>query len=238
MSGWGAGPGWGVGMVRMGTAVLTTNVLSLPGVDGNFIATPDSPANSITSDIDMVMRVALADWTVQQEFANKFVSGGNRSWHWFVLSGGAIGFVGSDDGSSTAFVSSPVTGFAPGSAHWVRFTWRNSDNRAQFFTSDDDTNDPAAVTWTQLGTDQTMSLTGLHDGAAELIVGHGARFDIPSLKMTGYLYYFELRNGIGGAVAQSFDPTVVTPTGTRLPAAVAAGGPWTINGSNWDWAAV
>jgi hypothetical protein len=232
------GVGWGVGMIRMGTAVLTTNVLSMPGATDNLVSTPDSAANSITSDIDMVIRVALADWTVQQEFANKFVSGGNRAWHWFVLSGGAIGFVGSDDGSSTAFVSSPATGFAAGTPHWVRFTWRNSDNRAQFFTSDDDTNDPGAVTWTQLGTDQTLSLTGLYNSSVELIVGHGARFDIPSLKITGDLYYFELRNGIGGTPGQIFDATAVTRIGFQDPSTVTAGGPWTVEGSDWDWAAV
>lgn len=229
--------GWAVGVVRMDLA--TINTLYLFGSAG-YVSTPDAPANSITGDIDIVVRVSLADWAQQQALAAKYVpSGGNRAWQFLVRTGGTLQLTGSQDGSSQdAAISSTSTGFSAGTTHWVRVTWRNSDNRTQFFTSNDDVNDPAAVTWTQLGTDQTLNLTGLYDASVPVLLGISNPTDIPNLQMAGSIYYFELRNGIGGTVVQSFDPGEVVPVGTRDPSTVSAGGPWTINGTNWDWAAV
>jgi hypothetical protein len=48
--------------VPAGTAT-TNNYLALGGIAGNYASTPDSVANSITGDIDIRTKVALADWT-------------------------------------------------------------------------------------------------------------------------------------------------------------------------------
>ena len=207
------------------TAPATVNVFSQNGTAGNYTSTPDSAGNSITSDIDIRVKAAAADWTPAGTQVLMAKWNVERSWL-FVIDPSALRVSISENGStSTAASSSANTGFVDGTAHWVRVTWRNSDNRVQFFTSEDGTS------WTQLGTDQTISLTGIFNSSEAVYIG-----GLPaSSTFNGYIHKAELRNGIDGTVVQSFDATAVTKLGTRNPSSVAAGGPWTMTGSAWDW---
>lgn len=224
------GVGWGVGMIRMGTPF--SNALDLPGTSVNYASTPDSPANSISGDIDMLARIAAADWTPSpdQALMAKVNPLGATSWGFYILGTGALYFQFDTSATGGFSATSTVgTGFANGSDHWVRVTRRVSDGRVQFFTSSD------GASWTQLGTDAIAGVGAtIFDTNAPVTIGARGDGGVP---FAGIVYYAELRDGIGGTVIHSFDPAAVTKIGIRNPATVAAGGPWTMVGSTWDWVA-
>jgi hypothetical protein len=217
---------------------MSRNALALDGeitVAGNYATTPDSVATSVTSDIDIRVEVALADWTPViegiQGLLGKWAGTGNESYRFYVTPAGTLKFdITSDGGTAIPAESTVATGFADGSTHWVRVTWLNSANRCQFFTSSD------GVSWTQLGADVTQAAPGIYDSTTALVVGAmDAGF---GFWITGYLFHAEVRDGINGTVVASFDATAVTRIGPRNPSTVAAGGPWTILGESWQWVEV
>ena len=219
-------------MAGRGAAPAITNVLSLPGASGEYVSTPDTPGNSITGDIDIRMWLALDSWVTDYWLLSRWgvFASGQLGWSFAMLGGGALQLNVSDDGTSGGSSQSSVaTGFTAGSAHWIRCTWRTSDGRLQFFTSED------GAAWTQLGSNATLSKTGIFDTNAAVEIGSALGGTV--LPVAGKIYYAEFRNGIGGTIVHSFDATAVTKIGTRNPSTVSAGGPWTINGSAWDWAA-
>lgn len=222
---------------RGASAPTTVTVLTLPGTSGNYGSTPDSAANSITSDIDIRVHLSMAAW-IPAEFKgliSKWGAAGSRAYRVFVDTSGFLGLSMSGDGSANAsVVSSAATGFTNGTAHWVRVTWRNSDNRVQFFTSED------GSSWTQLGTDQTLAFTGIHDNASPLAIGAFSSVSTTTNLVAGTVYYADVRNGIDGAAAATFDPSAVTKLGTRNPTSFvsATGETWTMTGSAWDWVTV
>lgn len=209
--------------------------LDLPGTNGNYASTPDSVGASITSDFDMRMKLSMDNWATVQGFAAQYGGAGDRGWR-FYAAGGQIQIDGSADGTAiTGALSSAATGFSAGSVNWIRVTWRNSDNRCQFFTSAG-SGDPS---WVQLGTDQTLNLTGIFDSTAAIVLGAAASAG-NSLMLAGNIYYFELRNGIDGPVVAKFNANAVTRTATRTPTTLVSstGETWTVNGSAWDWVIV
>lgn len=212
----------------------TVTVLTLPGTAGNYVSTPDSAANSITSDIDMRAKVARANWTAAttETITAKFSTAGLRSWRWDFRSSGTMRLLLYPDGSTTSVgaTSTASLSYTAGTAHWVRVTWRNSDDRTQFLMSDDGTS------WTQLGADVTMSATGIFNSSSPVEIGGGPEVS-PS---TATIYYVDIRSSIDGSPVAKFDPSAVVILGTRNPTTVIAstGETWTVNGSAWDWATV
>lgn len=206
----------------------------LTAVSGEYISTPDTAANSITSDIDIVWRGSLTDWTaVSQGFANKYGGAGQRSWRFFTTTGGAIRLDISGDGTTPiTATSSAAPSFGAGVVGWVRATWNNTSNVVQFFTAPDaDTPE-----WVQLGTDQSINLTGIFNSTSTVSLGCTIASGTAG-NINGTIHYFELRSSIGGAAVNVFDPSEVEIIGTRDPSTVLAstGETWTLNGSAWDW---
>lgn len=232
---------WRVGQVRMDEAEALATALHLPGTAGtslDYASTPDSVANSIVSDIDIRAKAALSDWSAgsisggtggQYFLAKMSNSSGDRSFA-FANIEGKLQFRASSTGIAVVeAVSTAAHGFSATSPHWVRVTWRNSDDRTQFFTSTD------GSSWTQLGADVTLALSGIANTGTAVTVGGSDGTPALFGQLVGDIYYAELRDGIGGTVVQSFDPTAVTILGVRDPSSVTAGGPWTMLGSLWDW---
>lgn len=182
------------------TAYLNQH-LALDGTSGTRASTPDSAALSITSDIDVRVRVAPTDWTpaAEETFVAKWVSG-QRSWLFSLFTTGRLRLRLSSDGTSIVSADSSVgSGFVDASTHWVRVTWRNSDDRVQFFTSED------GVTWSQLGTDKSLAVSAIFDSTSAVEIGSTDNGTL--LRYTGKVFAVEVRNGIDGAVVAnpSFD---------------------------------
>jgi hypothetical protein len=227
------------------TAPATSNTFYIPASSGANASTPDSAGNSIVGDIDIRVRVAMADWTPgagSSTFLAKYAASPQRSYWFYMSSTNFLGLRWSATGVTQLQQQATAnTSFVDGSVHWIRVTL-DVDNGAiqhevKFWKSDDATNDPTAVTWTQLGaTVTTAGVTSIFNSTTPVRVGaNDASTGAPPTDLS--VYYAEVRNGIGGTVAQSFDATAVTRIGTRDPASVAAGGPWTMNGATWDWVA-
>lgn len=236
---------WRVGQIRMdiarNTALYIPGLWTPPAGNGNYASTPDSAANSIVGDIDIRVDVAMDDWTpVGFEFGGTWAAKangvGNRSWL-FDMGGGdglwRFNYYPSTAPDGTGVFSNASPGFADGARRWVRVTRRSSTGVIRFYTSAD------GLTWTQLGSDRVTPAETMYDSTAPVTLGDYAQppdyIGVDPIK--GKIFRAEIRDGIGGTVVNSFDATVIAPTGTRSPNTVSAGGPWTIVGSDWDWVA-
>jgi hypothetical protein len=171
----------------------------LPGVNGNYLSSPDSVAVSNTGDIDLRCRMALDLWspTSQLDFFSKWASVSQASWTFYLINTQTdkLNFAISTTGSNSLGVTSSVgTGFSAAALRWVRVTRRQSDGRVQFFTSSTNTNDPSAVSWIQLGTDQTLSSgSAMFDSTSIIEIGSVLT---GTLSPSGKYYRMQVRNNI------------------------------------------
>jgi hypothetical protein len=226
--------------------VASSSYLTLPGVAGQYASAADSVALSITSDVDIRAYVAPDDWTptsVQSLVSKWEITGNLRSYALDLDTTGKLAFIsssGGTSGTSANTLSSAATGFTDGTGHWVRATWRNSDNRVQFFTSND-ASSVTSPTWTQLGTDQSWSSTGIFDSTAKLEVG--SRNTGTAQPLAGKVYRAQVRSNVaddGTGIQLDADFTTVTVTTSRAPTTFTEGSSnaatVTINGTAaWSW---
>jgi hypothetical protein len=200
-----------------------TNYLYLPGVLGNYALTPDAPALNITGDMEIVVRVALADWTAatSQGFVAKFdgPTGAGRAYvlRTFAATAGTIEFLWFDSGTATfrSFVSDAPVPFSADGAGWLRFTF-DADNGAagctgRFFVANDQATEPTS--WTQLGTDRVLATTAtISTGSFPVVMGS----DSTGVRaITGKFYRAIIRNGIGGTVVFDADFTTGITSGSQ-----------------------
>ena len=177
----------------------TNGFLYLSGGSGNYASTPDSPALSMTGDIDVRCKVALDSWAsgTAQTLISKFVFSTPNASYWFGMDGtGRFQFSTSPDGASGTVInsfSSSVTGFTAGSLRWCRATLQANDgaghNIVKFYTSNDGSN------WTQFGS--TVTNTGatlIYDSTAPLEIGSDNIGT--NVLATGKFYNAQVRNNI------------------------------------------
>lgn len=190
------------------------NILRMTGVSGNYISTPDTPANSVIGDIDIRAKVSLDKWmpSTSMSLVSKWPAAGNRAWTFLVDSTtGLLRFAWSADG--TAVTGNKTSSVAPtvvdGATLWVRVTLLASTGQATFYTSAD------GLTWSQLGSlPSATGATSIFDSTATLNIG--AEQSTTTL-FAGYIYYAEVRSGINGPVVAAFDPSTAGVTGDRTP---------------------
>lgn len=199
----------------------------LPGGAGNYFNTPDIVGNSITGDIDIRVKARLTDWTpaaANTLIAKDGESAGARAWYFIVgAPTGVLQFVYSNDGTATrTATSSAATGITDGAIKWVRATYVTSTGKVNFYMSDD------AVTWTAIGTEQTLTSGAIADTGNAVTVGAkgGAGNTAPT---TGTIYRAQVYAGISGALAVDFNPNNYV-TGTTFVSAIT-GETWTVSGT-------
>ena len=189
-----------------------------PGGVSNNMSTPDSAAVSITGDIDIRIRSATL-WTTGERFAflAKATSLSLDGYLFEIERSGVSNdlVLKWDDGSvlqtanSTVEISTVLSG---SELAWVRVTMDvdngASDSEVKFYWSTDDTDDPDAVSWTQLGATVLLgSTTSIEDGGDPLKIGLvGGSGD----SYIGDMYRAVLYNGIDGTIA--FDAVVADAT--------------------------
>jgi len=216
---------------------------NFPGGFNDFIQAPDSAALSITGDIDLRARIAPTTWLATQALIAKTAAGaGQRSYELFLTAAGKIQLILYGDGTNFSIAtSSAAVSFSAGQEGWVRATWRQSDNRVQFFTAAAGSGPTGG--FTQLGTDQTLSatITSIFDGTSSVRLGIDET--IPGHNFIGKFFEAQIRNGLGGvtdsaSVVARFDATIVPVTGAQTPLSVTQEGTtWTANvTAGWSWA--
>lgn len=176
-----------------------TSYLWFPGSSGNGLTTPDSDPLDLSTGIEFVARAAAGAWkpSTSNVLLSKF------SAYEMVLSNSNLQLT---VGAASYFSTAPSS-LADGSAGWLKFTWRSSDGRIQFFQAADQSSEPA--TWTQVGTDVVGPTTPIAANSAGL--GIGARNN-GTFPYQGTLSRLILRNGIGGTTVLDID-TAVNPLG-------------------------
>jgi hypothetical protein len=197
----------------------------LPGIASTKFQTPDSPASRVTGDIDVRAFVALVSWAsgatqgVLRKWYNS-VPAVTRNYELRVDSAGTLGFISTADGVTQRIATSSVaTGFAAGTAHWIRATRVAATGTVTFYTSDD------GLTWTQLGTTVATTAGGIvsSDGVVDVgVSGAGGDF-----YMVGTIYQACVYNGIGGTLAVCFTANDWTSGGTFVSS--STGETWALN---------
>lgn len=187
-------------------------------VGGGWVQTPDSAGLSIEDNLDLRIRCALDDWapSSRQVFLAKSTGGEEWSFHTASDGSGLLELVWVNVSATTSIEQSSVaTGFAHSSTHWVRV--RRSGTSVTFYTSDDDTNDHTAVSWTQLGSTQTT-----------------ASGDIDSTISTHVTVGASRTNGDDPIRGFVFAAAVVEDSTTRADPTFTSSGEWTVGENGGD----
>lgn len=188
-----------------------------PGYVQNTSGRLSYAAASITGDLDVRYKAAMADWTpsAAQIFAAKTDGSTTTAWGWafYISSTGTLALIVTPDGqfaSRTTYVSSASVPFTDGNTGWVRVTYdadNGSGNAAvTFYTSTD------GSSWTQLGVGRTGPVGNIYDNAA-VPYTLGAYSNLNANNMVGDILYAEIRNGIGGTNVVPTDPSSWTLQG-------------------------
>jgi hypothetical protein len=215
--------------------------LNLPGASGDKADTPDHADFAIAGDIDIRVLAAATDWTptgdnvlIAQDAASP-----NRGWFLTVRSSdGVLVWRWSVAGTAVTTVNATVAPtISNGEPLWVRVTFDVDNGSAQketkFYTSTDPlSTDPAAVTWTQLGTTVTSAgVTSLFNSNA--LPTLGADQDLN--RWTGTIYYAEVRNGIGGTIVTNPDFRTRVQYTSDTSLTDTSGKVWTVRGAaSWS----
>ncbi len=168
-----------------------TNALVLNGVAGNYGSSPSSAALQITGDIDLRALIAKNSITGGNTgtILAKEQTASTRSYRLEIISTGFLSITLSADGSASPSATSSVI-FPSGNfgVLWARATWRQSDGRVQFFTSSDN------ISWTQLGTDQSLVIASINANNSQVEIG--SRAAGTANVMLGNIYRAQIRSNI------------------------------------------
>ncbi len=213
---------------------LESGVALLTGTIGDHLSTPDSAAASITGNIDIRWRVALADYTpaALEQMVSKLLVNTNRAYRVFLNTDGTLALQTSADGSAILTnTATAATGVTDGTVAWFKVTLDINDgagNRVvEFFKSSENVLDSDdVVIWTQIGTTVTTAgATTINDGSEDLVIGANPGASSP---LTGKVYRAQIYDVIGGSDAKvDFDPTKATVNTATF---TSGGVVWTANG--------
>lgn len=156
------------------SGLARSNGILLPGSSGDYAATPDSVAASITDNFTLVCCAAFDDWSSPGALIAKWTSG-KQSYILDVPFGDRLRLYVDDNGlpgGEGIAASDASFSFVDEKFHWSRATF--SGGSVDFYTSDDSPFiEPQHVSWTQLGTTRTVSggVTSAANTTAEVSIG-------------------------------------------------------------------
>jgi hypothetical protein len=222
--------------ITIGVTGSSTPVgMSVPGTGTADASTPDSAATSVTGGLDLIAKIQPQDWTpsASQTIISKYAATNSQYSYNFSIgntTGRWVLALSNSGTAATAATASVGPGYVNGTAHWVRATWRASDGRVQFFKSED------GVTWTQVGTDQTISIVtvpSIFDGTANLTVGAAATAN-NTVQFNGTIYRAQVYSGFsdaGGTLKADFNPADAASLTSTSWVSSTTGETWTVNGT-------
>lgn len=189
--------------------------LHLPGVNGNYASVPDSNSLDITGDLEIVMRVAIANWSpASTQILLAKYHNTNKSYR-IDIYGNRFNFYFSNDGTTDISATSAPHPFSPGNIAWVKITLDANDgsgNRVvNFYCAYDQPTEP--TTWLSLGSIVTAGVASIYSGNNPVEIGSGYGGAVNSC---GVFYRAIIRNGIGGSKVLDVDFTNVANFATSF----------------------
>lgn len=182
-----------------------TNYLYLPGIASNNASAPDNAAYTPASEMEVIIRVQLDDYTPSTKSALvSHDASFDASWTLGLTTAGNIEWLLNN---GPTYTSSAVPPFTDGTGYWIRAIWKASDF-ARFYYAADQSSVPSS--WTQVGTDQaTTSAVPVNAVTTLKIMGGAGSSTHPGL-LAGRVYRAILRTTIGGSAVFDADFTANT----------------------------
>lgn len=184
----------------------------LPNTANKNISTPDKDSLDIVGDIEIIVKVALDNWTAagDHNLLDKIgITAGNYGYALALATTGRPYLWWSNDGTTQLTKAATATpALVNGQPKWFKATLDvdNGDggNTVEFYTSDD------GVTWAKLGDSVvTAGTTSIHASTNPISLGYRG---IGSDRWAGKYYKAILKNGIGGKVVASPDLGMAFPS--------------------------
>lgn len=207
--------------------------LYLPGAAGNYVSTPDTPANSPTQVVRLEVDVALDNWASggQQALLCKESTNTSRS-IWLGINGDGKPLISwSPDGSaSLSLIASPALPLLPGERAQIRCDFvplynSGTQRRIRFWFRR-----PGDTAWTMHNITQDPSPTALFDSNSSWEVG--SRWLGTTSLAKGTFYSAAVRT-IGGTILTQWRGDVANTKQRDTTGAI-----WTVNGSGSAWTAI
>jgi len=211
-------------MGRVGGACYLTgsglSVGTLSQAGGQIVSTPDANALDITTDLEIVVRVNLADYTTgsSQYLIGKWSStASEQSWYFQVSTVGNLNLTWYESGGTFRNATPALNPalFVDGTTYWIKATLDvdngSGQSEVKFYYAADQASEPSS--WTQWGATVTGStgVTSIRSASGTLNVG-----GLPTLSTgaVGTFYRAIVRNGIAGTTV--FDANFATAAADAL----------------------
>lgn len=204
--------------------------LVLPEHATGYVSTPDSPALSVTGDLDVRLDIDPDYWRIDGDLIGKAQSPTQTSWVLHTRASGELEFWWSPDGT-TLNVASSVFLVTPGKARFAVRVTLDVDNGDGGHIITFYTGPSVDGPWLQLGPEVVgAGTTSIHDGTAPVEIGRtpGSTYSGRS----GSVYAAQIRDGIDGTIVASPDFTAQTAATTSFTD--AQGNTWTLNDCHFD----
>lgn len=186
-----------------------------PGVAGNTASVPDSSDLDVTGDFDIRAKIAPDQWSggaASQRIIGKYGAANNRSFMFSLLTDGTLQLIWHSTAATQHIATSSVSVTVPnGEPIWVRVAVDVNVNATEtqifFYTSLD------GITWTQLGTTQTVAaVTALFATNEPVEIGNVSGNSAP---FSGKVFRAQLCNGINGVPVLDVDTSVINSGATQ-----------------------
>lgn len=176
------------------------------GASGDYLSTPDSATQDVTSDIEIWARIGPQDWTPGSVYTivAKWGAPGQKSYLFQLNTNGKLQLSHSTNGTATFDDECPVVcGFNDGEIHWVRVQRGSGNNFSSFYKLTTETVEiPGTGTWTGLGSSVASAAGNIFASTTEVEIGG---FNVGTTNnFTGGIYRVVVWNlfpSLGGTVA-------------------------------------
>lgn len=211
--------------------------LTMPGLDGSYVSTPDQSSLDITGDLDVRVDVEPDSWRPEefQILVTKWiylVAVEQTSWSFYMQPDGRPRFAWTPDGSHGSRITEDSTvSIAEDVGRLALRVTLDVDNGAGGSTLTFYTAPTIAGPWTQLGDPTVNGVTSVFSGSADLVVGadnRGTGAYTDGDPFAGRFYSMEFRDGIDGTLVAAPDFTALVAGDREF--ADSVGLPWSING--------
>lgn len=197
-----------------------TNYLYLPGVVGNYASTPDSAALDVAGDLEIVCRVNLESFSVQQGLVSKATGAAPVIGYEFYVGSTGFLFLRWGNGTSTNTFnpsnSLSAAGLVVGTTYWLKVTLDvdngASGHQVNFFWAVDSATEPTS--WNSFSQPAAgVGISSVSNSAVQ--VGLGAYYNGTAAAMQGKMFRAIVRSGINGTIAIDADFTTGITTGSQ-----------------------